>query len=74
MEEITGNTDAALLRVLLCNRAPVSQVQTINKMTEPLSLRLAVIGCGYWGKNLVYNFAELSILTAVCDENPEQTQ
>jgi UDP-2-acetamido-3-amino-2,3-dideoxy-glucuronate N-acetyltransferase len=29
--------------------------------------RIAVIGCGYWGKNLVRNFAELGALAAICD-------
>ncbi len=28
---------------------------------------IAVIGCGYWGRNLVRNFAELGVLSAVCD-------
>jgi len=28
---------------------------------------IAVIGCGYWGKNLVRNFYELNSLDAVCD-------
>ncbi|MDE2127185.1 MAG: Gfo/Idh/MocA family oxidoreductase [Armatimonadetes bacterium] len=28
---------------------------------------VAVIGCGYWGKNLVRNFAEMGVLSAVCD-------
>jgi UDP-2-acetamido-3-amino-2,3-dideoxy-glucuronate N-acetyltransferase len=28
---------------------------------------VAVIGCGYWGKNLVRNIAELGALAAVCD-------
>src|SRR6516164_1930947 len=32
--------------------------------------RLAVAGMGYWGKNLVRNFAELGGLAAVCDSNP----
>ena len=31
-------------------------------------VRVAVIGCGYWGKNLVRNFFELAVLEAVCDE------
>ena len=31
---------------------------------------IAVIGCGYWGKNLVRNFHELGALRTVCDENP----
>ncbi len=31
--------------------------------------RIAVIGCGHWGRNLVRNFAELGALAAVCDPN-----
>ena len=31
---------------------------------------VAVIGCGYWGKNLVRNFAELGVLAAISD--PDQ--
>lgn len=39
-------------------------------MTEPFSpARIAVIGCGYWGRNLVRNFAALGSLAAVCDAN-----
>lgn len=34
-------------------------------------IKIAVIGCGYWGKNLVRNFAELGVLTSVCDSNVE---
>ncbi|MBV8889397.1 MAG: Gfo/Idh/MocA family oxidoreductase [Alphaproteobacteria bacterium] len=33
------------------------------------AVRVAVLGCGYWGKNLVRNFAELGALAAVCDPN-----
>lgn len=33
-------------------------------MNQP---RVAVIGSGYWGKNLVRNFRELGVLAAVCD-------
>ena len=31
---------------------------------------VAVVGCGYWGKNLVRNFAGLGSLAMVCDANP----
>lgn len=31
--------------------------------------QIAVIGCGYWGKNLVRNFAQLHALRWICDEN-----
>jgi UDP-2-acetamido-3-amino-2,3-dideoxy-glucuronate N-acetyltransferase len=32
--------------------------------------KIAVIGCGQWGKNLVRNFAELGALRALCDVDP----
>ncbi len=35
-----------------------------------MSKSIAVIGCGYWGKNLVRNFAELGALHTVCDADP----
>ena len=31
---------------------------------------IAVVGTGYWGKNLVRNFNELGVLHTVCDSNP----
>lgn len=31
--------------------------------------RVAVIGAGYWGKNLIRNFSELKCLAAICDED-----
>jgi UDP-2-acetamido-3-amino-2,3-dideoxy-glucuronate N-acetyltransferase len=30
---------------------------------------IAVVGCGYWGKNLVRNFNELDSLLAICDSD-----
>ncbi len=30
---------------------------------------IAVAGCGHWGKNLVRNFYELSVLGGICDNN-----
>ena len=32
---------------------------------------IAVVGCGYWGKNLVRNFSELGALYSVSDVNSE---
>ncbi len=32
--------------------------------------KIAVIGSGYWGKNLVRNFNELGVLHTICDNNP----
>ncbi len=35
------------------------------------SAQISVIGCGYWGKNLVRNFHALGALGAVCDATPQ---
>ena len=42
--------------------------------TEQVPARVAVIGCGYWGKNLVRNFSDLGVLAAVCDDDPERVR
>ncbi|MBI4685883.1 MAG: Gfo/Idh/MocA family oxidoreductase [Nitrospirae bacterium] len=34
-------------------------------------LKIAVIGAGYWGKNIVRNFYELGVLHTVCDSKTE---
>ena len=34
---------------------------------EPNSPRVAVVGCGYWGRNLVRNLNRLGCLQAICD-------
>lgn len=36
--------------------------------------QVGVVGCGYWGKNLVRNFAQLGALAAVCDANRETAE
>jgi len=38
-----------------------------DQPAAPQRTPVAVVGCGYWGKNLVRNFAELGVLSAVCD-------
>ncbi len=35
---------------------------------------IAAVGCGYWGKNLVRNFAHLGTLHTLCDTNVERLQ
>src|ERR1043166_3655661 len=35
-----------------------------------MTSHIAVIGNGYWGRNLVRNFQELGALGVICDENP----
>jgi UDP-2-acetamido-3-amino-2,3-dideoxy-glucuronate N-acetyltransferase len=34
-------------------------------------IQVAVIGCGYWGKNHIRNFFQLGYLAGICDANPE---
>ena len=35
---------------------------------------IAVVGCGYWGKNLVRNFADLGALHTICDADAKVLQ
>jgi UDP-2-acetamido-3-amino-2,3-dideoxy-glucuronate N-acetyltransferase len=42
----------------------------LNDAESATPVPIAVIGCGYWGRNLVRNFAELGALAAICD--PDQ--
>ena len=35
---------------------------------------VAVVGCGYWGKNLVRNFAELGSLHTICDTREDRLE
>jgi UDP-2-acetamido-3-amino-2,3-dideoxy-glucuronate N-acetyltransferase len=32
-------------------------------------MKIAVVGCGYWGRNLVRNFYKLGVLAAICDSD-----
>ena len=41
-------------------------------MTSGELPKVGVVGCGYWGKNLVRNFAQLGCLEAVCDSDSER--
>ena len=42
-------------------------------LSEP-AVKVAVIGAGYWGKNLVRNFAKLGSLSAVVDADPARRE
>lgn len=39
-----------------------------------MSINIALVGCGHWGRNLARNFAELGVLGAVCDGNAAAAQ
>lgn len=51
-------------REFLARRDPEPIAQAEEKKVDA---RVAVIGCGYWGKNLVRNFAQLGALASVVD-------
>jgi predicted dehydrogenase/acetyltransferase-like isoleucine patch superfamily enzyme len=42
-----------------------------SDMTEKMSetIGIAVIGSGYWGKNLIRNYDQLGVLRLICDKN-----
>ncbi len=40
-------------------------------MSSEVKNKIAVVGCGYWGRNIVRNFHELKSLAAVCDNDVE---
>jgi predicted dehydrogenase len=40
-------------------------------MAKKEELKVAVLGCGYWGKNLVRNFRDLGALALICDVSRE---
>lgn len=35
-----------------------------------MDVRVALVGCGHWGRNLARNLLELGVLEAVCDTDP----
>lgn len=41
-------------------------------MNHSQSLKVGVVGCGYWGKNLVRVFSEIGSLGAICDSDSAQ--
>jgi UDP-2-acetamido-3-amino-2,3-dideoxy-glucuronate N-acetyltransferase len=46
----------------------INKQMMINKIHGDLQ-GVAVIGTGYWGRNLVRNYAELGVLKLICDKN-----
>jgi UDP-2-acetamido-3-amino-2,3-dideoxy-glucuronate N-acetyltransferase len=46
----------------------------MQSRTEPSRVKVAVVGVGYWGKNLVRNFYELGALSALCDSDKTQEE
>lgn len=46
----------------------------MSKSKVGKAVKIAVVGCGHWGKNLIRNAKEAGCLAAVCDVNPESAQ
>ncbi len=45
------------------------KTKQLSKKTAGPQSAVAVIGSGYWGKNLVRNYYELGALKLICDKN-----
>ena len=45
-----------------------------NKRAAAVTNHVAVVGCGYWGKHLVRNFAQLRALRLICDSDEQLLQ
>lgn len=43
-----------------------------GRATAKSGLRIACVGAGYWGKNLVRNFQDLGALAWICETDPER--
>ena len=41
----------------------------VKNMSVEIQMQVAVIGSGYWGKNLVRNYHALGALKLICDKN-----
>lgn len=54
--------------------ADVTDVDGSGEQLSPAKPRVAVVGCGYWGKNLVRNFSQLGSLRLICDSDPKSLQ
>jgi UDP-2-acetamido-3-amino-2,3-dideoxy-glucuronate N-acetyltransferase len=50
------------------NPSPINPSDSANPDTP----RVAVVGAGYWGKNLLRNFNSLGALAAICENNEER--
>jgi UDP-2-acetamido-3-amino-2,3-dideoxy-glucuronate N-acetyltransferase len=49
------------------NELPKEKDKSMTPYSSPLTPHIAVIGAGYWGKNLVRNFHQLGVLKTICD-------
>jgi predicted dehydrogenase len=43
-------------------------------MLQHESPKVGIVGCGYWGRNLVRDFSELGSLAAICDSDASRLE
>src|SRR5262245_21572654 len=55
-------------------RAPQPQVQPAARGEPARRVQVAVVGCGYWGPNLIRNFASAPTteMAVICDRDPQR--
>jgi len=58
----------------MASQGKTEKSMIIGGLMESLIPRIAVVGSGYWGRNLVRNFHELGALRVVCDTRVEAMQ
>ena len=66
-------------RILQLRKGKIKSVskfkeQSINLRDTMFDLKIGVIGCGYWGKNLIRNFYQLNVLKYVCDKKKKNAE
>lgn len=56
--------------------AAAGEANSISEAVETRAIRVAVVGYGYWGPNLVRNFftCPTTTVVAVCDQSPDRLQ
>src|SRR5262245_60201721 len=52
----------------------VSQLSTVASLTATGRPKIAAVGAGYWGKNIIRNFATLNALAAIVDQDEATAQ
>src|SRR4030095_7339800 len=52
--------------IVLTEKSIAGQDKTVSATRMD---NVAVVGCGYWGKNLIRNFSQLGVLRIFCDSN-----
>lgn len=72
MRVASGSLDP-LFFCTFCERAPALFCLFMQLHQTSPEARIAVIGMGYWGRNLVRNFHQLGALAAICDTDSSRS-